>query len=74
MGKADSTTNIGISRLRLFNAYQKKNFKPLLEATTEDYAEEYIIKFLLTEYSNWISTTAIPEYFDENLMSNSTTF
>ena len=41
---------------------------------TEEYIEEDIIKVLLTEYINWLSTTAIPKYFDEDIKSNITIF
>ena len=34
---------------------------------TEEYVEEDKIKFLWTEYSNWISNTVISKYFDEDL-------
>ena len=66
MDHADSTTNVGNARLHLFNAYQNKNFKPFLEDMTEEYVEEDNIKFLLTDYSNWIwgmrhaSAVAVP--------------
>ena len=70
-GEADSTTNVGNDGLSLFNAYQKKNSRPFLEDMTEEYVEEYNIKFLLTDYGNWLATTAIPKYFDEDLQSNS---
>ena len=49
MGQADSTTNVGISGLIIFNTYHKKNFGPFVEDMTEDYLEEGIIKFLLIE-------------------------
>ena len=39
---------------------------------TEDYAEEDKIKALLTDCSKWLSTTAIPKYFDEDLKINRT--
>ena len=39
MGEADSTTNVGNARLRLFNAYEKKNFEPFVEDMTEEYVE-----------------------------------
>ena len=39
---------------------------------TEEYVEEDNIKSLLTDCSNWVSTTAIPKYFDENLKSKRT--
>ena len=74
MGQAYSTTKVVIPGLRLFNAYQKKNFEPFLEDMTEEYVEEDNIKFLLTDYSNWIATTAIPKYFNEDLKSNITIF
>ena len=74
MGWSDRTTNAGISGIRIFNACQKKNFVPFLEYMTEYYVEEDNIKFLLNEYSNWIATTSIPDYFDEDLKSNSTIF
>ena len=35
MGQADSTTNVGISGIRLLNAYQKNNLEPFLEDMTE---------------------------------------
>ena len=41
---------------------------------TEKYVEEDNIKLLLTEYSNWRATTAIPKYFDAELNINSTLF
>ena len=41
---------------------------------TEDYVEEDNIKVLLTEYSNWLATTAIPKNFDENLKINISLF
>ena len=74
MSQSDSTTNVGVSGLFIFNAYQKKNFKPFLEDMTEDCVEEDNHKFILTEYSNWLSTTAIPKYFDEDIKSNCTLF
>ena len=74
MGHADSTTNVGIAGIHIFNAYQEKNFKPFLEDMTKQYIEQDNSKVLLTEYSNWLSTTAIPEYFDEDIKSNSTIF
>ena len=39
---------------------------------TEYYVEEDHIKVLLTDYSNWLAATAISEYFDKYLQSNST--
>ena len=39
---------------------------------TEYYVEEENIKFLLTDYSNWLSITAITKYFDEDFHINST--
>ena len=39
---------------------------------TEEYVEEDTINPLVTYYSNWPSTTAIPKYFDENFKSNIT--
>ena len=36
-GKADSTTNIGSSRIYLFNNYRKSNFEPFLEDITNEY-------------------------------------
>ena len=39
---------------------------------TEEYVEEGNIKVLLTDYSNWLVTTAIPKYFHDDLKSNST--
>ena len=74
MGQADSNTNPGIAGLHLFNSYQNNNFEPFLEDITEEYVEEDNIKSLLTEYSNWLATTAITKYFDEDLKSNSTIF
>ena len=74
MGQDNSTTNVGISGLRIFNAYQKNKSKPCLEDMTWEYAEEDNIKVLLTEYSNWLATTATPNYFDEDLKHNSTLF
>ena len=41
---------------------------------TEDCVEEDDIKVLLTEYSNWLSTMAIPKYFDEDININITLF
>ena len=41
---------------------------------TEEYVEEDNIKVLLTEYRNWLATTVIPKYFDEDLKSNRTLF
>ena len=70
MGETDSTTNVGNSGLRLFYAYQKKNFGPFVEGMTEKYVEEDKIKVIWTDYSNWIATTTIPKYFDEDLQSN----
>ena len=72
MGEADSTTNVGNAGLRLFHYYHKKNFKPFIEDTTEEYVEEDNIKVLFIDYSNWLATTAIPKHFDEDLKSNST--
>ena len=74
MSQADSTTNVGISGIRLFNAYQKKNLEPFLEYITNEYIEEDNIKFILTEYSTWIAATVIPKYFDEDLKSNRNIF
>ena len=39
---------------------------------TEEYVEKDNIKFILTDYSNWLATTVIPNYFDEYLKRNST--
>ena len=40
---------------------------------TEEYVEEDKMKAPLTDLSNWISTTAIPEFFkNEDLQSNIT--
>ena len=39
---------------------------------TEYFVEEDNVKVLLTDYSNWLSTTDIPNYFDEYIKSNST--
>ena len=72
MGEADIATNLDNARLRLFNSYQKKNSEPFIEDMTEEYVEEDNKKMLLTEYINWISTTAITKYLDEYLNSNST--
>ena len=74
MGQADSTTNVGISGLCIFNAYHNNKFKPFLEDMTEEYVEEDNIKFLFTEYRNWLSTTDIHKYFDEYLNSNRAIF
>ena len=41
---------------------------------TDDYVEGDNIKFLLTEYYNWLITTSITKYFDEDLNSNSNLF
>ena len=41
---------------------------------TEEYIEEDNIKVLLNEYSNWITTNAIPKYFYEDIKSNNTIF
>ena len=71
MGGADSTANVVNSGLRIFNSYQKKNFEAFVEDMTADYVEEDNIKVLLTDYSNWLSTTDIPKYFDEYLKINS---
>ena len=51
---------------------RRRNLNPFVEEMTEDYVDEDNIKVLLTDYSNWLSTTAIPKYFDECLNSNST--
>ena len=56
----------------MLSSYQKKNFEAFVEDMTEDYVEEDNIKVLLTDYSNWLSTTYIPKYFDEYLKSNIT--
>ena len=72
MGGADSTANVVNSGLRIFNSYKNKNFEAFVEDMTADYVEEDNIKVLLTDYSNWLSTTDIPKYFDEYLKSNST--
>ena len=69
MGEANITTNIGNSGQLLFNFYQINNFEPSIEDTTEDYVQEDTTKFLLTHYSNWLSTTAITKFFDEYLQS-----
>ena len=37
---------------------------------TEEYVEEDNIKLLLTDYSNWLFTTSIPKYFDEEILGN----
>ena len=74
MGGADSTANVVNSGLRIFNSYQKKNFEAFVEDMTEDYVEEDNIKVILTDYSNWLVTTYIPKYFDEDLKSSSTFF
>ena len=72
MGEYDSTTNVGNDGLRIFNAQHNKNSEPFVEDTTEDYVEEDNIKVILTDYSNWLVTTYIPKYFDEDLKSNRT--
>ena len=72
MGEADITTNVGNSGLRIFNTYKKKNFEPLEKYITEEYVEEYNMQVILTSYINWLVTTSIPKYFDEDLKSNST--
>ena len=41
---------------------------------TQEYVDYDSIKLLLTQYSNWLSITAITKYFDEDLKSNSTIF
>ena len=33
-GQTDINTDVGISRLRLFSAYEKKHFEPFLEEMT----------------------------------------
>ena len=59
MGEDNIITNVGNSLICLFNTYQKNNFETFAEYITEGYSEEDIIKFLLTNYSNCLSTTAI---------------
>ena len=49
MVQADSTTNVGIYGLRLWNPCQKKNSQPFLEDMTEEYEEKDNIKVLITE-------------------------
>ena len=39
---------------------------------TKEYVEEDNKKVLLTDYSSWVATTAIPKFFDQDLQSNST--
>ena len=39
---------------------------------TEDYLEEDNIRVILTDYSNWLATTDITEYFDGYININST--
>ena len=41
---------------------------------TDEYVGEDTIKVLLTEYSNWIVTTDILKYFDEEIKTNITIF
>ena len=52
MGESDSTTNVGNSRLRICNAYQKNNSEPFVEDMNDEYVDEDNIKALLTYYSN----------------------
>ena len=61
-GEADGTTNIGSYRIRLFNAYQKINFESLLKDITKEYLYGDKTRLLLTDFSNWLSTTAIPKF------------
>ena len=72
MGEADSTTNVGNYGLSIFNYYQTNKFEPFIEDMTEEYVDKDDMKFLLTDYSNSLATTAISKYFDEYLHSNST--
>ena len=65
MCEAYSTTNVGNDGLHLFNTCHKNNSKPFVEDMTEEYLEEDNIKSLLTDYSNWLATTDIPNYFYE---------
>ena len=50
MSESDSTTNVGNCGLCLFNAYQKNNWKPLVEDMTEEYVEDDNIKI----HINWL--------------------
>ena len=72
IGEADINTNVGNPGMGPFNAYHQNNFKPFVEDKNEEYLEEDNIKFVLIDYSNWIATTAIPKFFDEDLKSNRT--
>ena len=67
MVHSNSTANVGNSVLRIFNSHQKKNFEPFVEEMTDEYVEEDNMEVLLTDYSNWLSTTVIPKYFDEDI-------
>ena len=58
--------------MRLFNAYRNRNVEKPLEDMNDDYVEEDNTNILLTDYSNWLATTDITKYFDEDLKSNST--
>ena len=64
-------TTIGTDRLRLFNADHNNNYETFVEDTSEDYIQEENIKIILTDYSNCLTTTSIPKFFDGDLQSNS---
>ena len=63
MGEFDSTRNVEKYGLHIFNAYKNNNLEPIIEDMTEEYVEEDNKKILLTDYSNCISTIAIPNFF-----------
>ena len=66
MCEHESPTNVGSSGLHIYNSHQKKKSKPF----TEDVTEEYKIKYLITDCSNWLDTTSILKFFNGNLQSN----
>ena len=72
MGEVDRITNVGNSGLHLFNAYQNKNVGHFIEDTIEEDVAKGNIKLLRTDYSKWISTTEIQQFFDKYCQNNRT--
>ena len=72
MSEDNRTTHVGNYGLHLFNAYQENNFETLIEDMIEQHVEEDNTKLLLTDYSNWIFTTVVNKFFDEDFQINRT--
>ena len=69
MDEADITTYVGNYGLCVLNYYHNNNSQPFLEDINLEYVEEDNIKYLLTDYSNWLDTTTITKCFYENIQS-----